>query len=155
MEKDDKPTKHEFPILSSFASFRLAQTQNQITSQGIATLAKYSNLTLTEWRVILLVQSEGETTATDIVRIGQIDKGQVSRAIKSLKAKELLLFDNTGPDQRQTMLKLAPPGEQTYEKLVSIMRRRQQVLTQDLSEEELQLFYSILDRMQRRAKEVL
>lgn len=144
-----------FSDLSSFVTFRIARVQNSLNAQAISTLAAHSDLKLTEWRLLASVESLGSTNAAEIVRRTQIDKGQVSRGIKSLRAKGMLSVTGSETDHRQQTLSLSATGLEEFEKVVAVMRQRQEVLTQDITQEELEVLFSVLDRLETRARDTV
>lgn len=144
------PTFHD---LSSFVTFRIARVQNTLNAHAIATLAAQSDLTLTEWRMLASIESRKQTTAAEIVRHTQIDKAQVSRAIKSLRARNLIIASENLEDHRQQTLSLSDAGRSVFEKLVVVMRQRQAMLTQDIEEDEIKVLFSILERLAARAEQ--
>ncbi len=89
-----------------------------------------SDLSLTEWRILSMIRMQGETGAAQIARTGQMDKGRISRALKGLTQK----------------------GQDTHSRLTGIMRKRQTMLTQYLSDEELQQFFRTLSKPESRAR---
>lgn len=147
-----KPTvSPSFQDLSSFVTFRIARVQNTLNAQASATLAAHCDLTLTEWRMLASIEARGQTTAAEIARHTQIDKGQVSRAVKSLKGRALLKAGAAATDQRQQTLTLSAQGRAVFERVVVVMRKRQEMLTQDIAPEDLRTFFSVLDKLQARA----
>ena len=155
MKDQPPPSKQSFSNLLSFVTFRIARVQNNLNAQAISTLATHSDLKLTEWRLLASVESLGSTNAAEIVRRTQIDKGQVSRGIKSLRAKEMLSVTGSEADNRQQTLSLSPKGLREFEKVVVVMRQRQQVLTQEITQEELEILFSVLDRLETRARDTV
>lgn len=154
--EDNTPHETEpYAHLASFVTFRLARVQNRLNSQAIATLALHSDLTLTEWRMVAMIEMLPETTAAEISRQTDIDKGQVSRAIKSLRGRGLVETVGNAKDQREQRLSLTVEGQRTHDRIVKIMRKRQTLLTENISDTELALFYDVLERLENRAKDVV
>lgn len=133
--------------LKSFVTYRLARVQNRLNAQAAALLRANCDLSLTEWRVISLVNLLDVTTATVMAREAEIDKGQISRAVKSLTDNGYLFAKDSDRDGRQTLLSLSPKGYAIHARLIEIMRGRQQRLIEDISENELEAFYKVLEKL--------
>lgn len=148
MSNKTKSREQTFSDLSTFVTFRIARVQNALNAHAIATLAAHCDLTLTEWRMLASVEYRSKTTAAEIVRHTQIDKGQVSRAIKLLRERGLLDVVENDIDHRRQTLSLSQQGRETFEKIVVVMRKRQATLTENISEDDLKTVFSVLDRLE-------
>lgn len=131
----------------SFVTYRIARVQNRLNAQASALLRAHCELSLTEWRVISLAHILGETTATAMAKEVEMDKGQISRAIKGLTAAGHLIASNNKKDARQSLLRLSDSGAALYERLISVMLKRQQDLTADIDDDELDAFYRVLNKL--------
>ncbi|WP_299297174.1 MarR family winged helix-turn-helix transcriptional regulator [uncultured Tateyamaria sp.] len=138
--------------LSGFLTFRLSRLQAQINSQAQYILSTHSDIGQTEWRVMILVADVGQSTMAAVVREGQIDKAQVSRAVKSLIRKEYMDSHVDPSDHRQSILALTASGRALYDRVLPMMRERQKVLMADLSEDEVATVFSVLDRLEAAAQ---
>lgn len=138
---------------TTFITYRLARVQNLLNAQAIATLRTNSDLSLTEWRVLSLIVGEETTNASAISRLAQMDKGQISRGIKRIAGRGYIESQTDDHDHRQINLTPTPKGIETYERLVKIMRRRQRLLNEDITDDERRAFFATLDKLETRAKE--
>lgn len=132
----------------SFVTYRLARVQNRLNAQASGLLRAHSDLSLTEWRVISLANMLGETTATVMAREVDMDKGQISRAIKGLIEAGHLTAQSSERDARQSLLRLSASGAALHSKLISIMQQRQKDLVEDIDDSELQTFYAVLNKLE-------
>ncbi len=133
--------------LRSFVTFRIMRVQNRLNAQAAALLRKYTDLSLTEWRIMSILHLTGPTTASNISRVVEMDKGQISRGLKPLIGRGLIQKSDHAQDNRQTILALTDLGTTTVVENQKIMRKRQERLTRDMSDEELETFYTLLDRL--------
>ena len=133
--------------LPSFVTYRIARVQNRLNAQATALLRKHTELSLTEWRVMSLVNLRGAITASGISREAEMDKGQISRAVKPLIRKGLLETKEHAKDSRQTILRLSERGSEIVRRNSEVMRNRQERLTHNISQDELDTFYSVLDKL--------
>ncbi len=131
---------------------RLSRLQAQINAQAQHILRTHSDIGQTEWRVLVLAENHGQCTMATIVRDGQIDKAQVSRAVKSLIKKGYLNSRVDPDDNRQGILSLTPVGQTLHATILPLMEARQHMLMADLSEEEIAKTYDVLDRLEEAAQ---
>jgi DNA-binding MarR family transcriptional regulator len=136
----------------AFVTFRLARVQNQLNAQASNILRDLCDLSLTEWRVVSLVHALKETTATVISREAQMDKGQISRAVKSLVKNGYLNAATNERDSRLNILSLEQKGIEVFDKVVEVMKARQVRLTSEITADELDVFYSVLDKLEAQTK---
>ncbi len=141
---DDTPPLN----LRAFLTFRLARLQAQINSQAQHILRTHSDVGQTEWRVLLLVADTGQCTMATVVRDGQIDKAQVSRAVKALVRKAYIASEIDPDDHRQSLLSLTPEGQAVYDRVVPLMRARQRHMTDALTADEIATMFSVIDRLE-------
>lgn len=141
--------------LPSFVTFRLAKVHFRLNAQAAAILAEKSKLKLAEWRVMATIEMNNKTTAADIARYTETDKGQISRSLKSLKGRGFIAVKGDERDHRTQNLNLTKAGRVEYEKLVGIMRKHQTQLTEGIDADDLSIFLSVLQHLEDRADEPL
>ena len=76
-----------------------------------------------------------------------MDKGLISRASINLIKMKILRKVNSKIDKRSHTLELTNFGKKIYEELYLQKRDRYQKLTESLSEEELNIFQKLLDKI--------
>ena len=132
----------------SFVTYRMARAQAKLNAQASAVLRRVSDLSLTEWRVLSLVAVAQETTAAAIARDVQMDKAQISRAVKRLIAAGHLVSEMNDDDHRQSILRPTDSGAALFNRVVSVMQRRQEWLHEGIETDDLEVFASVLDRIE-------
>ncbi len=90
-----------------------------------------------------------EMTLSTLARETGLDKGQLSRAVTSLVKKNLIQSHVNDVDHRQNMLSLTKPGLNLHDQILPIMRQRQQGLTADITDEEMQTLFSVIEKLER------
>lgn len=135
--------------LRNFVTFRLSRVQSRLNAQAIRILKAHSELSLTEWRIVLLTAQAAGSTLSELARDTHLDKGQLSRAITTLTKKKLLLSKTDKNDQRQHNLTLTKSGQAEYKKMLPIMRERQKNLVANLSSEDLEHFSRVLVELEQ------
>ncbi len=137
---------------SSFVTFRLARLQSSLNAQGTALLKSKAGLSLVEWRLIQTLRMFKNASLTEIADHVQMDKGQLSRKIKSMVEKGLLSANTDKHDQRVQHLALTPKAEQLSAQIMPFMEARQQRLLADVSPEDLEVFYRVVDKIEAASK---
>ena len=109
-------------------------------------------MSLTEWRIISLINAVNETTASEIVKTTFIDKGQISRTVRSLADKGLVLAKQSESTRRQMALKLSPDGKALHRRIFAFMAKRQRHLTSEFTGDELAAFHAALDKLDQASR---
>lgn len=137
---------------NAFVTFRLAGLQNKLNTQATRLLSRYSNITLTEWRILMLVTFWDKATMTQITKEAGLDKGQVSRAVKSLETKGYLRTRTDRGDGRARRLYVTKEGDALREVLLPPMLRRQDHLLHDVPEADRAAFLRVLSALEHGAR---
>ena len=87
------------------------------------------------------------TTQKEIVELAAFDKGQVSRIVDRLIEEDFLVSESDVDDKRIRKLKVTPSGRQMISRLIPLMQQRQAHLVGKFSEDEKQLLFGFLDRL--------
>lgn len=113
------------------------------------------DMSLTGWRVLAMIRSHQPTRAGDVADILLMDKSQLSRVIKKLAARRLIV-DTTDPDDgRAVALKLTTKGMALYDRIMAhVMERNEKVLA-PLSAAEVESLDLILDKLIAHSREML
>jgi DNA-binding MarR family transcriptional regulator len=133
-------------------TYRLARVQNKLNAQAASLLRANCDLSLTEWRVISLASLLGETTATTMAREVDMDKGQISRAIKRLLEAEHLISKHSQSDGRQSLLSLSESGKTLHARVIPVMMERQHGLVEGIDEADLLTFYKVLEILEDKVR---
>lgn len=141
-----------FQTPSSFVTFRLARLQSSLNAQGAALLKSKSGLSLVEWRLIQTLRMIKNASLTEIADHVQMDKGQLSRKIKAMVEKGLLRTETNKRDQRIQHLTLTAEAEKLSAEMMPFMDARQQHLLANVSVEDLEVFYSVIDKIEAASK---
>ena len=88
---------------------------------------------------------------SSIAQDTELDKGQLSRAVKTLAERGLLVSRVNSDDHRQNLLKLTEAGRAQYDKILPVMQKRQSDLTSGFSKQDMDTLMSLLDRLERAA----
>ncbi len=100
--------------INEFRSF------NRLYTIIIGVLDKYfleSHLTLQEGRILFDLYYKENIKASDLVSSLNMDKGYLSRILKQLERKKLIIKINSGNDKRSYLIKLTQLGKKEFENL--------------------------------------
>ena len=137
---------------SSFVTYRLAKLQSRLNAQGTAILKEKSGLSLVEWRVIQVIRMFDKPSLSQIAEHVQMDKGQLSRKVKVMIEKGLLNSQRNNDDKRIQKLCLTEKAKKINMDLMPVMERRQRHLLAEVTPEELELFYRIINKIETATK---
>ncbi|MDP5346932.1 MAG: MarR family winged helix-turn-helix transcriptional regulator [Paracoccaceae bacterium] len=144
-------TENEGPAplpLHQFLTYRLSRVQAKLNAQATRILRATSGITLTQWRVIALVGAAGQTRLSELAKIAALDKGLLSRNLKTLIEDGVVAARTDDGDHRVQILALTAKGQAIFERTLPVTRARQQMLRDDLTEEELRVFRRVLDKLE-------
>lgn len=133
--------------LQDFLTFRLARLNQALTNQVTDVLARHAQIGLTEWRVLSIVASSDAGTARGVANLTGIDPAMISRALKQLEDRGLVLTARDSTDRRARQVRLTPSGQRLYEDVVPIMRNRQEALLGALSPEGRAVIFDAIDKL--------
>ena len=105
-----------------------------------------------EWRLIQTLRMIKNASLTEIADHVQMDKGQLSRKIKAMVEKGLLRTETNKRDQRIQHLTLTAEAEKISAEMMPFMDARQQHLLANVSVEDLEVFYSVIDKIEAASK---
>lgn len=132
--------------LESRLAFRLARMSKLLDAQLAKQIAPFG-LSLTNARILMVIDIYHEISAADLSRVTVFDKAQISRAIAGLKREGLLEQHDCLNHKRRKLLRLTDAGKALIENTKPITSKRQNELLSLISPEELKVFNSVVDRI--------
>lgn len=138
--------------LTSFVTFRMSRAQNKLNAQATQILKSRSGLTLVEWRIIQLLKLFEGAPMTKLAAEVQMDKGQLSRKIAAMLDKGLLTATPDETDNRKQTLRLTDKAMAINAAMMPIMQKRQDMLVSDVTDEELEVFFKVLGKIDEAAE---
>lgn len=112
-------------------------------------------ITRREWGVLGLLAVQDGQPLKALTGRARLDKARTSRVVSSLVDKGLVQRVTKPSNRRQVELWLTPAGRTLHDELMPAVRALNQELLQALSEEEVALLDSWLDRLQGQASQIL
>ncbi|MEQ6248688.1 MarR family winged helix-turn-helix transcriptional regulator [Sulfitobacter sp. HNIBRBA3233] len=147
MIEDHDGTNDVAEHITSFLTFRIARTQNKLNAQITHYLKTQSDISLVDWRVLRLLDAMGDTTMSQLARLLQMDKGQLSRKIRGLVDRELVRSRVDRVDSRQQILRIGEAGRALVAEVLPLVQRRQRHLVNGISGEDLETFLDVLSKI--------
>jgi DNA-binding MarR family transcriptional regulator len=105
-----------------------------------------------EWRLIQILRMFENASLTEIAGHVQMDKGQLSRKIRTMVGKGLLRMERDRKDQRVQHLQLTETAEDLSRRVMPTMEARQRLLLKDVSPEDLATFYRVAEKIEAASK---
>ncbi len=138
--KGDTKTKARDPAhpepIEMLLSFQIVQLTAKLNVQARAILARHSDLSVPQWRIIRVIGMGLATTSTPIRKAAGIDKSQFSKTVNVLVEKGLVAARSCAEDRRQSTLELTSRGWTIYRRIGPEMSRRNEHLLASLSARE-------------------
>lgn len=119
----------------------------KLTAQAARLLRKRSDLSLTQWRAMVILDAWGQGSLADLCRFLLADKGQLSRVTQTLVERGMLASEPSETDHRVHILKLTDKGRAAYLTAAPHMARRRDHLMAALTREEQDVFFALLDKL--------
>ena len=130
----------------------MSRAQNKLNAQATQILKSRSGLTLVEWRIIQLLKLFEGAPMTKLASEVQMDKGQLSRKIAAMLNKGLLTATPDETDNRKQTLRLTDKAMAINAAMMPIMQKRQDMLVSDVTDEELEVFFKVLGKIDEAAE---
>ncbi|MAD28115.1 MAG: MarR family transcriptional regulator [Woeseiaceae bacterium] len=139
-------------VLEDFLPFRLSTLSYSVTN-SIATLYNnHFNLSIPEWRIIVVLGHTPNMSAISVSRRTSMDKVAVSRALNKLINNGYVNREYESEDRRRSILKLTEQGEHIHQKLSNAALQIEQILTEELDEEEVSVINKIFEKLTKRTE---
>ncbi|RIV80616.1 MarR family transcriptional regulator [Aurantiacibacter xanthus] len=121
------------------------ETQNQLMEQF--------SLSLAEWRLLAIACAMGPCTASDIGGAGGIDRAEISRAMRKLEPKGLVVREADPNHGKRLIISVTPAGTELRARVVAARRRRFRELVQNIPPEERAVLDSAITTMAQAIKD--
>ena len=135
-----------------FLTYRIARLHFELNSQAMSVLNEDGKLGLSMWRVLAMVASGNATTSAEIASVMKMDPAIVSRTTHKLEADGLLKTERSAKDRRVIQISITDEGRHIYKQTLPKMRRRQKVLIDALTDDQQDIVFDILDRLEKAAE---
>lgn len=130
--------------------YQLYQAWSQANPVFVRLCEGRFGITRREWRVLACSVEGGSLTSTELAAAAQLDLVRTSRTLGVLCDKGWLLRVPHPDDRRVVRVEPTEAGRACYRDMLPEVRKLNQLLTQDLTQEEIQLMRGLLGKVARR-----
>ncbi|MBL4767712.1 MAG: MarR family transcriptional regulator [Rhodobacteraceae bacterium] len=146
-EQTLKQVKAEMPM-QQMVTFRLSRLHAKLNAQAVRILKETAGISLSQWRIMVMIETFGKITPAEFVRRTGFDKGLISRTVKRMIKEGLLSSDLSKSDQRSHMIDITEKGTALFEKARPHMRHRQAHLLNSLTVSERKVLFTAFDKLE-------
>lgn len=134
--------KHFIPYQLSALSLKI--------SKGLAKHYRSRfNISVSEWRVLVILNNHPNITAKTIATHTQMDKVPISRALKSLSEKDYITQKTHPDDARATINRLSAQGDALMAAVIPDAIKYEQSLLKQFSDAERRQLKQLIDKFNR------
>ncbi len=144
---DTSPLPHKLLPLDSSLFFKLVRVVNLTARPFQAGMGKAHQLTLNEWRVIVVLASHPGSAATEVAEATGLDKMSVSRALSGLGRLDRVVLKSDSSDQRRSQVYLSAAGRKLFARIGGHAVQREAELFNGVSAQELKAMGHTLDKL--------
>ncbi|GLS26232.1 MarR family winged helix-turn-helix transcriptional regulator [Marinibactrum halimedae] len=138
--------------LNQYLPHIMANISKRISDNCSHIYSRDTNISVPEWRVMSRVAENPGINSKNIGEITLMDKSKVSRAVKSLEEKHLLIREKSCDDNRVSNLCLTERGLHMYQEIAPKALSWENNLLTALSDSEYQDLLRILDKLDERLR---
>ncbi|MEX0283291.1 MAG: MarR family winged helix-turn-helix transcriptional regulator [Paracoccaceae bacterium] len=148
MAKDNPIPGSELVPIQQMITFRTARLSARLAAQAARILKESSGLTLMQWRILIQIHGKGSTTQSEMVRLTQVDKAQVSRTLKHMLEQGLVASEVNESDHRVHFVRLTDKGADLLQRAWPTMTERRKRLHNSLSAKEQEAFFDTIQKIE-------
>jgi DNA-binding MarR family transcriptional regulator len=127
--------------------FKLVRVVNLTARPFNEGIGRRHDLSLNDWRVMMVLGSHPGTTASDVCQRTGMDKMSVSRSIAALARKRRVLRKPDPADGRRTLVWLSSAGQRLFDQLSVSARERERQVFRGVGAPEQARLGETLDRL--------
>lgn len=103
---------------------RLVTASVGMTAAALAESDGHTDLTLPQWRALVLLGQHGEMRISDLAGLMDASQPSASRLVRRIERRGLVVSERDDRDRRATLVHLAPGGEAALTSVMDARRRR-------------------------------
>jgi DNA-binding MarR family transcriptional regulator len=135
--------------------FRVNRLANSYFKSSSRYYQRAFGMGVPEVRLLNIIGNLPSAGAQDVVELSSMDKGLVSRALRTLIDRGYLNKIRDEQDRRRLILELTAEGRKAFLKITAAKRRRHRRALEGLSPAECRLLYHLLDKAQATAERMV
>ena len=133
--------------LENFLPYQVILLADRVSRHSAAIVKRFRDMNLSQWRVLAAVAEAQGRTANEVVAVTPMDKGLVSRAVKSLIERRLIERRASDSDGRVGHLYLTRRGARTYREIAREIRDMESEMLGALDPDEADTLQGSLSRL--------
>ena len=122
----------------------LSHLNNRLSSGASKLYLKHFGVGINEWRILSVLSNWPRSNAVTIGETVGMHKTVVSRSLRQMELKKLVLIDNA---DGQRLIELTAAGQALHDRIVVIALERERLLLCDFSDVERRTLIALLARM--------
>ncbi|WP_168787950.1 MarR family winged helix-turn-helix transcriptional regulator [Paraburkholderia aromaticivorans] len=146
---------NQFAPAPNVVGFRLLKLTNLLSQPFFKRIHKQHAISLNEWRAMVVLANKPGSAAQDIAEATGLIAMNVSRAVAELRKAGRISTSRDPKNHRRTLLWLTPEGEKLFSEIAPYSAMKAQEFYGSLGSEELEAFSRQLERLIRKAEEML
>lgn len=146
-DQSDQEFQTELEQLRRFLTYRISRVHWKLNTQASKILSETVGLSLTQWRILAFIGGSESITASELVKVTAMDKGLISRNVKTMIQNGVVVSTGADKDHRVNLLTLTPKGREIFEIALPRMRQRQVQLQRGIAQTDIDAFHRVLDAL--------
>ena len=146
--------------VNEFLTFHLLRLSSVAKASVARAYLEPSGLSVPEWRLLASVANYSPLPFSDITAMTTMDKGQVSRTLRSAQAKGLVETELVPAERRglgeagstsisRVIVSITPAGRELYARVMPVAQSYQAGILNQMSVEERRVLLDVLQRVHR------
>lgn len=129
------------------AAFNFTLASNKLTRGLTKILRAKASIGVIEWRVMIHLAIDAPMIASEIAKLGTIDKALVSKAFKSLEAKELITITCFPNESRPRLASLTERGMALHDEILPLVLAREAAVFTGMDSAEIDQLFKTLKKI--------
>ncbi len=140
---------HQVLDPTTLANYNFTVITNKLARGVSSMLRQQFNIGVVEWRVMVALAWEAPITAKRVSETAIIDKGLISKAFKSLSAKDLISLECLPNNPRSKRAILTKQGFALYDQILPLVLARESALLTGVSPSEITQLFKTLGKIRQ------
>ena len=142
-----EPAEIKQIALKEQVTYLIARLNARLTAQAVRILRETSDLSLSQWRLMAVIDSQGPISMAEFIRFTEFDKGQTSRVASDLLRRGFLSAQEAENSKRIQILSFTPLGRAAFDAAAVRMKQRREFMVQALSPAEHVQLQVMVDKL--------
>ena len=140
-------------VLEQRAAYLIGAVANRLVNAGSALCRRHFEIGFTEWRILVVLALE-PAAAKRISDVVGLDKAAISRGLKTLERRGLIMATGETAGRRSRAWLLTDDGRGVYERMLKASREHERRLLAGLEPDEVPVLLDLMRRVLAQVPEV-